>query len=66
MAYKTIVQTIIIFLIFLTVILFMNKYFKKNKSQELERKIETKLVEPIPNNSDSISIELYDKLSDGI
>ena len=49
MAYKTIVQTIIIFLIFLTVILFMNKYFKNNKSQELERKIE--------NSKESLSIE---------
>ena len=49
MAYKTIVQIIIIFLIFLTVILFMNKYFKNNKSQELERKIE--------NSKESLSIE---------
>ena len=49
MAYKTIVQTIIIFLIFLTVILFMNKYFKNNKSQELERKIE--------NSKENLSIE---------
>ena len=49
MAYKTIVQTIIVFLIFLTVILFMNKYFKNNKSQELERKIE--------NSKESLSIE---------
>ena len=49
MAYKTIVQIIIIFLIFLTVILFMNKYFKNNKSQELERKIE--------NSKENLSIE---------
>lgn len=49
MAYKTILQSIIIFFIFLTIFLFLSKYFKINQSQELESKIE--------NSEESLSIE---------
>ena len=49
MAYKTILQSIIIFFIFLAIFLFLSKYFKNNRSQELESKIE--------NSKESLSIK---------
>ncbi len=49
MAYKTIVQSIIIFFIFLAVFLFLNKYFKNYRSQELKTNIE--------NSKENLSIE---------
>ena len=49
MAYKTIVQSIIIFFIFLAIFLFLNKYFKNYQSQELETNIE--------NSKESLSVE---------
>ena len=49
MAYKSIVQSIIIFFIFLAIFLFLNKYFKNYQSQELETIIE--------NSKESLSVE---------
>ena len=49
MAYKSIVQSIIIFFIFLAIFLFLNKYFKNYQSQELETIIE--------NPKESLSVE---------
>ncbi len=49
MVYKTIVQSIIIFFIFLTIFLFLNKYFKNYRSQEIKTNIE--------NSKENLSVE---------